>query len=57
MTPLEIALLVWAGVVNLAAFLAMGADKGRARSGRWRVRELSLIHISLLSPAARTCWM
>lgn len=48
MTPLEIALLVWAGVVNLAAFLAMGADKGRARSGRWRVRERTLFLLALI---------
>lgn len=48
MTPLEIALLVWAGVVNLAAFLVMGADKGRARSGRWRVRERTLFLLALI---------
>lgn len=48
MTPLEIAMLAWAGVVNLAAFLAMGADKGRAQSGRWRVRERTLFLLALI---------
>ena len=41
-------MLAWAGVVNLAAFLAMGADKGRAQSGRWRVRERTLFLLALI---------
>ena len=36
-------LLVW----NLAAFAAMGADKRRARLGRWRIRESTLFLLAL----------
>ena len=45
-------LLLAAGVylllVNLAAFLTFGADKRRAKRGRWRVPEKTLFALALL---------
>ena len=29
--------------VNLTAFAAMGADKGRAKKGKWRISEKALV--------------
>ena len=37
--------------INLTAFLLMGADKGRARRGAWRVPERSLFLPVLLGGA------
>ena len=36
-------ILIYLELVNLAAFLLMGADKRRAKKGRWRVPEAVLI--------------
>ena len=33
---------VFLGAANLAAFLLMAADKGRAKKGRWRIPERTL---------------
>ena len=35
--------LVYLAIVNLAAFIAYGRDKRRARKKRWRIPELTLI--------------
>ena len=37
--------------VNLAAFLLMGVDKGRARKGQWRISEKGLFLPALLGGA------
>lgn len=35
-------------VVNLVAFVAYGADKRRARQGRWRMQESTLLLVEAL---------
>ena len=44
-------LKVWLIGVNLAAFVLMGADKYRARRGRWRIPERTLFLPPLLGGA------
>lgn len=44
---LSIWLLGW----SLAAFLSMGADKHRARTGAWRIPEATLFLLALLGGA------
>ena len=34
--------------INLAAFVAMGADKRRAKTGRWRIPEATLMTLAAL---------
>ena len=41
-------LLVWLAVINLLTFLVYGADKRRARRGKWRVPEKTLFLLPLL---------
>lgn len=35
-------------IMNLAAFMAMGVDKSRAKRGAWRIPEKTLFSLSLL---------
>ena len=35
-------------LINLAAFLIYGLDKWKAKKGRWRISEISLISLALL---------
>ena len=42
---------LYLALMNLAAFAAMGLDKGRARRGRWRVSEKALFLPALLGGA------
>lgn len=42
------ALLVWLAVINLLTFIVYGADKRRARKGKWRVPEKTLFLLPLL---------
>lgn len=41
-------LLVWLAVTNLLTFIVYGADKHRARKGKWRVPEKTLFLLPLL---------
>lgn len=41
-------LLVWLAVINLLTFIGYGADKRRARRGKWRVPEKTLFLLPLL---------
>ena len=41
-------LLVWLAVINLLTFIVYGADKRRARKGKWRVPEKTLLLLPLL---------
>ena len=38
--------------VNLAGFVLMGADKRRAKKGKWRVRERTLLLVAALGGSA-----
>ena len=41
-------LLLWLAVINLLTFIVYGADKRRARKGKWRVPEKTLFLLPLL---------
>ena len=47
MTPVQIALVAWLALINLAAFAAMGVDKRRAKRDAWRIRERTLFLLAL----------
>ena len=42
------ALAVWLVVINVATFVVYGADKSRAKKGRWRIPEKTLLLLPLL---------
>lgn len=42
------ALAVWLVVINVATFAVCGADKSRAKKGRWRIPEKTLLLLPLL---------
>ena len=41
----------WCLLWSIAAFITMGADKRKARNGRWRVPEATLFLLALLGGA------
>ncbi len=41
----------WCLLWSIAAFIAMGADKRKAKKGRWRVPEATLFLLALLGGA------
>ena len=48
---LSIVLAVWILVFSVLLFVLMGADKAKARSGRWRISEKTLFILALLGGA------
>ena len=48
---LSIVLAVWIIVLGVFLFVLMGADKAKARSGRWRISEKTLFILALLGGA------
>lgn len=45
-------LAVYLAAINLATFIVYGADKRRARKGKWRVPEKTLLLLPLLGGSA-----
>lgn len=45
-------LCIYLAVMNAAAFVMMGADKRRARKGRWRISEKALFAAALAGGSA-----
>lgn len=60
MQELLAALPDWLGVylliVNVAAFAVYGADKRRAKQGRWRVPEKTLFLLAIVGGSVGPCW-
>lgn len=48
MEPLVIAVIIWLCVANIAALILFGADKKRAKEGRWRIPEKTLFLSAIL---------
>ncbi|MBQ6197250.1 MAG: DUF1294 domain-containing protein [Lachnospiraceae bacterium] len=48
MKPLVIAVITWLCVANLGALILFGADKKRAKEGRWRIPEKTLFLSAIL---------
>ena len=46
------ALLVWLAGVNVVTFILYGVDKSRAKKGRWRIPEKTLLLLPLLGGSA-----
>ena len=49
-------LILYLGIINAAGFCMMGADKRRARRGKWRIREASLFLAAWIGGSAG-CWL
>ncbi len=48
MTTLEKVLLIWVAAISLVAVIVTISDKVKAKKGRWRVPEATLLGISAL---------
>ena len=48
MKPPVIAVIIWLCVANLGALILFGADKKRAKEGRWRIPEKTLFLSAIL---------
>ena len=51
MTVLTKSVLMYFAVMSLAAFIAYGADKRRARQKKWRIPEKTLLFLSFAGGA------
>lgn len=40
-------ILIYLEILNLLAFVAMGLDKARAKAGRWRIPEATLLALAV----------
>ena len=45
-------LAIWLVLINLVTFFAFGIDKWKAVRGKWRIRESTLLGLSLIGGAA-----
>ena len=45
---MKTAVIIYFTVINLLAFILYGADKSRARKGRWRIPEKMLLGIAVI---------
>ncbi|MBQ5952629.1 MAG: DUF1294 domain-containing protein [Lachnospiraceae bacterium] len=48
MEPFVLAVIIWLCVANIAALILFGADKKRAKEGRWRIPEKTLFLSAIL---------
>ena len=48
MSTVELILIIYLLAVNIIAFLMYGIDKSRARRGKWRISEKTLIGIAVI---------
>ena len=39
---------IWLAIINIAAFVAAGIDKHKAKAHKWRIRESTLIAMAIL---------
>lgn len=53
--PMQSLLVCWLVFANLLGVILMGADKNRARHGRWRIPEKSFFLLALLGGSVG-CW-
>lgn len=54
MTPKQIAIIAYAGwlfLLSFIAFIAYGVDKKKAKDGKWRTKEKTLLLLSFLGGA------
>ena len=47
-SPLQIILIVYLVIMNIAGFATMGVDKAKAKKGAWRIPEATLFLVALL---------
>ena len=51
-----LAYIIYIIVLSLVAFIAYGADKRKARKGKWRISEKTLLTLSFLGGALGGIW-